>query len=325
MQRIIPFLVLLLLFSGCTRQKSVQKTETIMGTEVSITVVAKTAEEGAAAIDAAMNEVRRLDAMMSLYKDDSELTRVNLAAGKAHVKVSPEVIEVAERAEEISTLTGGAFDVTIGPLVVLWQMKLKEGKVPTDDEITRIRGRMGHWNIVIDKKASTVFLKIPNMIMDLGGCAKGYAADKAAEVLKKRGIDNGIVAIAGDIRAMGRREDGKPWRIGIQHPREPDKTLTVLELADKSISTSGDYERFQVVNKKRFHHIFDPRTGRPSEGVESVTVIGDQGALIDPLTTALFILGPEKGLKIVKDLGYEAIFVDDKGQVVTTEGIKIEK
>jgi thiamine biosynthesis lipoprotein len=300
----------------------VQKTETIMGTQVSITVVAKTGKEGEAAIDAAMAEVRRFDRMMSLYRNGSEITRVNLAAGKDPVTVSPEMIEMVEAARKISDLTDGAFDVTVGPLVVLWQMRLKEGRAPTEAEIERIRSRVGYRNIIVDKKASTLFLKKPGMIMDFGGCAKGYVADKVAELLTRRGIDNAIVALAGDIRVMGRRPDGSSWRIGVQHPRDAAKTLTVLELSDKYISTSGDYERYQIVHKKRYHHILDPRTGRPSEGTESVTVVGDQGTIGDPLATALFILGPEKGLTIVKKLGYEAIFVDDKGRVVMTEGIK---
>ncbi len=327
----ISFLGVLLFLSvaGCSRQepslKTVQKTESIMGTEVTVTVVSRTAEEGDAAIDAAMAEIKRLDRMMSLYKDESEITRVNLAAGRKAVNVSPEMIEVVKRAERISKLSDGAFDVTVGPLVVLWQMRLKEGRVPTDEEIKRILPRVGHQNIIIGDKASTLFLRKPDMIMDFGGCAKGYAADRAADVLRKRGIQNGIVAIAGDIRVMGRRPDGSPWRIGVQHPRQADKTLIVLELSDKSISTSGDYERFQIANKKRYHHILDPRTGKPSQGMESVTVIGDRGAVIDPLTTALFILGPDKGMKLVKDLGCDAIFVDDRGRTITTEGIKINK
>jgi thiamine biosynthesis lipoprotein len=232
------------------------------------------------------------------------------------------MIEMVGAARKISDLTDGAFDVTVGPLVVLWQMRLKEGKTPTETEIERIRSRVGYRNIIADKKASTLFLKKPGMIMDFGGCAKGYVADKVAELLKRRDIDNAIVALAGDIRVMGHRPDGSSWRIGVQHPRDPDKTLAVLELSDKYISTSGDYERYQIVHKKRYHHILNPRTGRPSEGMESVTLVGDQGSIGDPLTTALFILGPEKGMKIVKGLGYEAIFVDDKGKVIMTDGIK---
>ena len=317
----ITVLAIILLVAGCSKPKTMQKTESIMGTEVTITVVARSHEEGEAAIDAGMAELRRLDAMMSLYKDDSEITRVNLAAGKNPVKVSPEMIEVVEHAVEISKLSGGVFDVTIGPLVVLWQMRLKEGKTPTDGEIARVRPLVNYRNIVIDKKASTIFLKKPGMIMDFGGM-KGYIADRVADLFKKRGIDNAIIAVAGDIWVLGHREDGKPWRIGVQHPREHDKTLAVLDLSDKYISTSGDYERFVIKENKRYHHIIDPRTGKPSKGTISATLIGDKGAIIDPLTKVPFILGPEDGMKIVKTFAAEAIIVDDQGKVYMTDGIK---
>jgi len=311
----------LLLLIGCARARTLQKTETIMGTEVTITVTAPSTDVGEAAIDAGMAELRRLDAMMSLYKDTSEITKVNLAAGKGPVKVSPEMIEVVEHAAEISRLSGGVFDVTIGPLVVLWQMRLKEGKVPTDTEIAKIKPLVNYRNIAIDKKASTIFLKKPGMIMDFGGM-KGYTADRVADLFRKRGITNAIIAVAGDIWVLGHREDGSPWRIGVQHPREHDKTLTVLELSDKYISTSGDYERFVIREKKRYHHIIDPRTGKPSKGVISVTLVGDRGAIIDPLSKVPFILGPEEGLKIVRKFGAEAIIVDEQGKVFMTDGIK---
>ncbi len=319
----IIFSTLILIAAGCSSYgpKTVQKTEAIMGTDVTITVVARTVKEGAAAIDAGMAELRRLDAMMSLYKNDSEITRVNLAAGKHPVKVSPEMIEVVDDASVVSKLSGGVFDISIGPLVVLWQMRLKEGKIPTDGEITRIRPLVNYRNIEVDRKASTIFLKKRGMILDLGGM-KGYTADRAADVIRKRGITNAIIAVAGDIWVMGHREDGKPWHIGVQHPRELDKTLAVLDLSDKYISTSGDYERYVMRGNKRYHHIIDPRTGKPSKGVISATLIGNKGALIDPLTKAPFILGPEKGLQIVKSVGAEAIIVDENGKVYTTDGIR---
>jgi thiamine biosynthesis lipoprotein len=314
-------LMAIALFGGCARTRTVQKTETIMGTEVTITVTTPSTDVGEAAIDAGMAELRRLDAMMSLYKDTSEITKVNLAAGKTPVKVSPEMIEVVERAAEISRVSGGVFDVTIGPLVVLWQMRLKEGKIPTDTEIARIRPLVNYKNIAIDRKASTIFLKKPGMIMDFGGM-KGYTADRVAELFRKRGIENAIIAVAGDIWVLGHREDGSPWRIGVQHPREHDKTLTVLELSNKYISTSGDYERFVIREKKRYHHIIDPRTGKPSTGVISVTLVGDKGSIIDPLSKVPFILGPEEGMKIVRKFGAEAIIVDEQGKVFMTDGIK---
>ena len=321
MKRLLLFVLIALVFiTACARQRTVQKTETIMGTEVTITVVARSAGDGDAAIEAGMAELRRLDAMMSLYKGTSEITQVNLAAGKHPVKVSPEMIEVVEDAAVISKISNGVFDVTIGPLVVLWQMRLKEGKVPTDGEIAKIKPLVDYKNIVIDKKASTIYLKKAGMIMDFGGM-KGYAADRVAGIFKKRGISNAVIAVAGDIWVLGRRDDGKQWRIGVQHPREHDKVMAVLDLSDKYISTSGDYERFVIKEKKRYHHIIDPRTGKPSKGVISATLVGDKGAFIDPLTKVPFILGPEEGLKIVKQLGAEAILVDDQGKVYMTDGI----
>jgi thiamine biosynthesis lipoprotein len=270
-----------------------------------------------------MAEVRRFDAMMSLYKDSSEITKINLAAGKRPVRVSPEMIEVVEQAAEISRRSGGVFDVTIGPLVVLWQMRLKEGKIPSEEEIGRIRPLVNFRNIVINKRASTIFLQRPGMIMDLGGM-KGYIADQVAGLFKRRGITNALIALAGDIWALGHREDGKPWRIGVQHPREKDRTLTVLELSDRYVCTSGDYERFVIKEKKRYHHIIDPRTGKPSSGVISVTVVGDKGAVIDPLAKVPFIVGAEKGLDLVKEYGADAIIVDDQGKVTSTAGIVLQ-
>ncbi len=321
MKRILILAMLvLMLTSACARQRTVQKTETIMGTDVTLTVVARSAEEGEVAINAGMTELRRLDAMMSLFKSTSEITQVNLAAGKHPVKVSKEMIEVVEDGEKISKLSNGIFDLSIGPLVVLWQMRLKEGRIPTDSEIARIKRLVNYKNIIVDKKASTIFLKKAGMIMDFGGM-KGYTADKVAEIFKQRGITNAVIAVAGDIWVLGRRDDGMPWRIGVQHPREHDKVMAILNLSDKYVSTSGDYERFVIKENKRYHHIIDPRTGKPSKGVISATLVGDKGAFIDPLTKVPFILGPEEGLKIVRQAGAEAIIVDDQGKVYTTDGI----
>lgn len=319
----LSFLIIVccVLSVSCHSRRTVQRTETIMGTEVTITVVAPTAAEAGAAIDAGMGELRRLDAMMSLYKDDSEIAKVNMAAGREPVKVSPEMIEVVEAAAEVSRLSQGAFDVTIGPLVVLWQIKLKNGLVPTAGEIARIRPLVDYRNVVADRKASTIFLRKRGMILDVGGCAKGYAADRVKALFRQRGITNAVIAVAGDIWVLGRREDGKAWRIGVQHPREKDRTMAVLDLSDRYVSTSGDYERFVIREKQRYHHIIDPRTGAPSEGTISVTLVGDRGSLVDPLTTALFILGPEKGMAVAAQLGVDAVFVDAAGAVRTTDGL----
>ncbi len=326
-KRIVQYSLIIVVFSlllfSCARKRMVKKTETIMGTSVTITVVAETAQEGAVAINAAMDEIRRLDEMMSLYRDDSEVTRVNMASGKRPVTVSPEMIEVVENAIAVAKLTDGVFDITMGPLIVLWRMRTAEGKIPAEKEIARILPRVNYRNIVVNKKQSTLFLRRPDMIIDLGGVAKGYAADRAGEILKEYGIGSAVVAVAGDIRILGSRPDGSPWRIGVQHPRKPKTTLTVFDLTDTFISTSGDYERFVIKAGKRYHHIIDPRTGKPSTGIISATIIGDRGAIVDPLTTAIFILGREKGMQIVNELGYQALVVDEDGGVVNTGGVTV--
>ncbi|OGW41663.1 MAG: hypothetical protein A2X57_03000 [Nitrospirae bacterium GWD2_57_8] len=328
MNRIIIILIAAFLLApsvACDRTRTWQKEETIMGTVVRITVVGKDAGPAADALEAAFEEIRRLDRMMSLYKDESEITALNMAAGERPARVFAEMIEVMEHAASVSKMTQGAFDATAGPLIVLWQLHTRDGTVPSEREIERIRAITGWRDVEINKKRSTIFLRKKGMIVDLGGIAKGYAADRAAAVLRSRGIENGIVAVAGDIRVMGRRPDGSPWRIAVQHPREHEKTLTVLELTDTFISTSGDYERFTIVDKKRYHHIIDPRTGRPSKGVISATIIGDRGVVVDPLTTAVFILGPEQGMALVRKLGYDAIMVDEEGRLMSTAAVPMKE
>jgi len=313
----------LMLTAGCQRTRTVQRTETIMGTQVTITVAADSAETGRHAIERGMTELRRLDSLMSLYKEDSEISRINRAAGAKPVPVSSETVDAVEQALEVGRLTRGAFDATVGPLVVLWQMRLKEGRVPTDAEIANVLPLVNYRNVVVDRKTSTVFLRKRGMILDVGGSAKGYAADRVRELFLQSGVQNAVIAVAGDIWALGSREDGNPWRIGVQHPRDKNRVLTVLELRDRYISTSGDYERFVIQGKKRYHHIIDPRTGKPAEGIMAVTLVGDRGAVIDPLTTALFILGKQEGMRLVEKLGAEAIFIDSDGNVTTTKGITL--
>ncbi|RPI34154.1 MAG: FAD:protein FMN transferase, partial [Nitrospiraceae bacterium] len=180
-------------------------------------------------------------------------------------------------------------------------------------------------NIIIDRTESTVFLKKKGMLLDLGGIAKGYAADLAVRSLKEKGISAGLVAIAGDIKAFGLKPDKKPWIIGIKNPRQKSgdgEIIAKISLSGKAISTSGDYERYFILNGQRFHHLLDPKTGYPASGCQSVSVIADQGATTDGFDNALFILGPEKGLALAKEMGLDAMIIDDKGSIHTTAGLQ---
>jgi len=316
------FLVLTILLS-CSKEPPVfKKTKFLMDTVVTITAVGPK-EEVENAIDATFSEIERLESLMSGFKEGSDIDRINRSAGIRPVKVSKDVLKVITKAKEISEMTNGAFDITIGPLSSLWGFGVKEDHLPHQTEIRRLLPLVDYRELIVDKERSEVFLKRKGMMIDLGGIAKGYAADVGVDVLKGRGIRAGIVAVAGDIRVFGKRPDGRPWHIGIKHPREKDKVLTTIDLSDGSISTSGDYERFFIKDGIRYHHIIDPKTGYPASGCQSVTIISKEDVLADAVATGVFVLGPERGMEFIESRGgLEGIIVDSKGRVTVSSGLK---
>lgn len=318
--------VFCLLFSAlaCMPQngKIFKKSRIVMDTIVTITVVARTSSEADKAIDRAFEEIERLDKAGNAYSPVSEISLINLNAGNAPVKVSPDILELLVKAKTVAEATGGAFDPTIGPVISLYDFRSQIK--PGETEIRKNLPLVDYHNMVINREQSTVFLKHRGMLIDAGGIMKGYAAEKTAEVLKKHGISSGIVAVAGDIRVFGLKPDGKPWRIGIRNPRGlgQDDVIAVIELTDMSISTSGDYERFFMQNGRRIHHLISPKTGQPAGGCQSASIVSPDGALADAYSTGIFILGPEKGLKLSEKIVFDGMIVDEKGILHTTPGIR---
>lgn len=297
-----------------------------MDTIVTITVVSDSSRTADTAINEAFRELRSLEEKFNFYSEKSEISEINRNAGKRPVKVSEETIDILKKAIYVSEITDGAFDITTGPLTRIWDF---HNKVVPDDRIIKETLKLVNYrDIIVNEKQKTVFLRKKGMLIDLGGIAKGYGADRAMEVLKKNGITSCLVAIAGDIRASGLKPDGTPWLIGIRHPRSEgsDTIIASLPLRDSAISTSGDYERFFIKEGKRYHHILDPRTGYPSLATGGVSVIADAGYLSDSLATAVFVLGPEKGIEFLKRQGYRGIFITEDLKVYSTgdlEGLKI--
>ncbi|OGW23365.1 MAG: hypothetical protein A2077_06385, partial [Nitrospirae bacterium GWC2_46_6] len=235
----------------------------------------------------------------------------------------PETLAVIEKAIHASEKTDGAFDVTIGPEIALWDFHNKAK--PDNKEIRQRLQLVNYRDLILDKNSRSAYLKKSGMLIDLGAIAKGYAADKAVELMKKNGIKSGLVAIAGDIKAFGLKPDGEPWKIGIKNPRqktESDEIMATLELTDMAISTSGDYERYFIAEGRRYHHILNPKTGYPADGCRSVSVIAKEGAVADPFSTGIFILGAEKGLKLLEEMGIDGIIVDKDGKIHTTSGLR---
>ena len=324
-QRAAILLAVLLLFAvSCSKSPGVyRKTKPLMDTLVTITVVAGSDKEADAAIEKAFSVIEQFGDKIDFFKDTSELSAINRNAGVNPVKVSPETLGVIERAIYISGISDGAFDPTIGPEIKMWNFYKKIR--PSDDAIRNNLSLVNYRNIIVNRDKSTVFLRRKGMLMDLGGIAKGYAADLALADLRQSGIGAGIVAAAGDIRAFGLKPDRTPWNVGIKNPRQKsdaDELMATARLSNKAVSTSGDYERYFMEDGRRYHHILDPKTGYPAGQCRSVTVISDDGIFADGFTTAVFVLGPEKGMKLVRDSGVDAVIVDKDGVIHTTPGIK---
>ena len=319
------YVLLLTVLMSCSPKKEsiYRKTMIQMDTLVTINVVAESGEKADMAMGKAFGEIDKLGASLSFFSDEGDLSSINRNAGIGPVRVSPDTMEVIERAVLTSERTGGAFDVTVGPEISLWDFAAKQK--PDDGKIRERLGLVNYQWITLDKKESTVELGRKGMLMDLGAVAKGFAADRAVEELKKNGIKSGLVAVAGDIRAFGLKPDVKPWRVGIRNPRQKgkdDELVATVELRDMAISTSGDYERYFVMDGKRYHHILDPRTGYPAEGCRSVTVMATDGVSADSFSTAVFVLGPEKGMEVLRRMGFEGLIIDKEGNMTTTAGMK---
>jgi thiamine biosynthesis lipoprotein len=325
MKRLILLLALAVLAFSCTRpgMQTFRKSTTLMNTLVSITVVTDSPRKAEQAIDAAFAEIERLETLLSFWTEDSEIAKIKAHAGESPVAVSPDTLEIVERSLFISEKTGGAFDPTVGPVIRLWDFKQR--KRPTDEQIAQTLPLVDYRTIETDTGKSTVFLRDARMSFDTGGIAKGFAADKAAAVLKQHGISGALISIAGDIRAFGRRANGEPWRIGIKHPRpdgRDDELIATVELEDEGVSTSGDYERFFIEDNIRYHHILDPSTGYPADrGCISVTVIAPEAVLTDGLSTGIFVMGPIEGLKLLHALGLEGLIIDSEGKRYITPGL----
>jgi FAD:protein FMN transferase len=332
MEKISLLLIIVTLVSSCSKKEELYKeTRVIMGTYVTITLngSGKSQDDLTRAASDAFAQITKVDELMSTYKPQSNLSRINQVAGIVPVPADPEVIYNIEKALYVAKLTDGAFDVTIGPLVNAWKIGSKDARVPSPDEIRKALALVGWQNIEIDKHAGTVFVKKRGASIDLGGIAKGYASDRAVEVLRKAGIKGGIVACAGDVKVFGLRPDGTPWTVGIQHPRKEDGALMAkLTLTDSAVSTSGDYERYFIKDGVRYCHIMNPKTGYPARGLMSVTALAKDSWLADSMATGLFVMGPDKAYALaLKHPEIEVLMVTDTGKVLATgrfKGIQVE-
>jgi thiamine biosynthesis lipoprotein len=285
-----------------------------MGSQFEITAVHQDAEQAQKAIDAAYAEIDRIEAVISEWRPTSETSAINAAAGDHPVTVSNELFELIRRSLKVSELTGGAFDITWFSVGRLWDMKA--AKKPAAEAIAAALEDTGYRHLVLDPKKHSVFLDRAGTKIGFGAIGKGYAANRAARVLREAGATGGIVNASGDLCAFGKREDGSPWRIGIADPFHKDEAFAYVDLSELAIVTSGDYERYVEIDGKRYSHILDPRTGYPVEELRSVTIICPDAELADALATGVTVLGVERGLALVNRLkNVHAFLVDRDGKL----------
>jgi thiamine biosynthesis lipoprotein len=267
--------------------------------------------------------IDRVEALTTSWRDSSEVARINQAAGKSAVKVAPETLAIIEKSLWVSQLTDGAFDITVGVFKGLWKFdEDNDGSLPERAEVERRRALVDWHDVIVDHAASTVKLRRPGQSINLGGIAKGYAVDAAVAAIRAAGVRDFIVHAGGDLFAAGRKGD-REWRVGIQDPRGPHgRIIFELALTDQAFNTSGDYERFIMRDGVRYHHILDARTGFPARAARSLTLLARDSFTADALDTALFVVGPERALKIVEGLpDIEVVVVDAANKVHISPGL----
>lgn len=308
-------------FRGLFAPKPYTETQFLMDTVMEITAYGDNKEE---AVKAAFAEIKRLHTLSDNFDENSQVSKVNQMAGLERVKVDADLINMVQRSNGLADQFDGVFDVTVGPLTDLWGIGRKGDFVPTQAEIDQVLPLINYRLLEVNTSDSTLYLPKKGMKLDLGGIAKGYAVDKAIEILKEKGIQSALINAGGDVRVIGTKSDATPWRIGVQHPRDTEGIIAKLALTSwDNMETSGDYQRFIVKDGIRYSHILDPHTGRQPQGTTSVTIVGNSSTDDDIFSTAVFILGPEKGLAKLKSFpGVDAIVIDAAGKIILTPGLE---
>jgi thiamine biosynthesis lipoprotein len=323
--RVFFFLILISSQALLNAQSIFKKKLLLMGCDFEITVVSNNQQEADTFIQLAVDEIKRIEHIISSWDPESQTSAINRNAGKKAVQVSPELIELVQRSKAISRLTDGAFDISYASMDKIWKFDGSMQEMPQEETIKASVAKVGYENIIVDSEASTIFLKEEGMKLGFGGIGKGYAADRAKALLMKKGVVAGIINASGDMNTWGKNPNGKSWEVAITNPLDKKKAFGLLPINEQAVVTSGNYEKYVHFNGKRYAHIIDPRTGYPSSGILSVTVFAEKAELADALATAVFVLGIEVGLNRVNQLPkVECIIVDETGMLYQSKNIEIK-
>jgi len=307
-------------------QQPFKRTLKLMGSKFEITVVAQDSVEADRYIFAAIDEISRIEKLISSWDENSQTSAINQSAGIKPVAVDRELFDLIERTLAISKLTDGAFDISYASMDRIWKFDGSMTEMPSEKEIKASVSKVGYRDILLDKEKETVFLKKKGMRIGFGAIGKGYAADRAKDLLMSQGVMSGIINASGDMNTWGTQPDGREWKVAITNPMDKNKVFALLPIKDGAVVTSGNYEKYVEFNGNRYTHIIDPRTGYPATGVISVTVFAPKAELADALATSVFVMGKEVGLDRINQLpNVECIIIDEKGNITHSKNIEIDK
>lgn len=323
------FIYFLVIITGSSRvdaQQAFQKTLLLMGSRFGITVVAEDKNQGERYIDIAIAEIQRIEKLISSWDPGSQTAKINRNAGVCAIKVDKELFNLISRSIAISNLTDGAFDISYASMDRIWKFDGSMTEMPLPEEIQTSVAKVGFENIILDTTHQTILLKKKGMKIGFGAIGKGYAADKAKQLLIQKGVRSGIINASGDISTWGKQPNGSDWTVAITNPLNKNNSFAILPLKKGSVVTSGNYEKYVTFNGVRYAHIINPKTGFPATEIVSVTVFAPSAELADALATSIFVMGIDVGLDRVNQLpDVECIIIDEKGNIHKSQQIKINE
>jgi len=318
-------LLLLLIVTSSSAQVIVKRAMPLMGCSFDITVVAPDQLKGEYYIDAAVSEIERIEELISSWNPNSQTSQINQMAGIKAVKVDTELFELISRSMGISKLTDGAFDISYASMDRIWRFDGSTTEMPDKMQIEKSVAKVGYNKIELDIDRSTVYLKEKGMKIAFGAIGKGYAADRCKALLIDMGVVSGIINASGDMSVWGLQPDGSAWKVAITNPMMKNKSYGLLPITDGAVVTSGNYEKYLLINGQRYAHIIDPRSGYPASGILSVTVFAPKAELADALATSIFVMGRNAGIDRINQLpNIECIIIDDSGDIHKSNNIEID-
>jgi FAD:protein FMN transferase len=304
--------------------KAQKKVLLLMGTRFELVAVSRDEQKAWEAIDTGVKEIQRIEALISEWQPTSQTSEINRNAGIKPVIVDKELYDLISRSNRISAMTGGAFDISFASIDKLWKFDGSMKALPTPEQVAASVSKINYKNIILNPDDHSVFLKEQGMKIGFGAIGKGYAANRARDLMREIGIEGGVINAAGDLVTWGKQADGQSWYVGIADPAEKEKVFSWLTADNTAVVTSGNYEKFAELNGKRYSHIIDPRTGYPVSGLKSVSIVCPNGELADALATAVSVLGKDEGLYLINQLkGVECLLITDDDEIVTSDNMGI--